>query len=999
MDKKYAFAVCLALFLAGSANAQEAAPTARVEKAFLEAGELAGRHDYSGAKKVLEKALVDARSAGMGRNAQMARLLQWLSENHHIDSPDHRISALTALKQVEEAIAIRRELFGAKDLSLAGSLRHKGILEGWPLGNFELSAASLKEAIDIYKLHGDAQRNEVFATLVTLAAAQSNRGDQSGMQQSTREALGAAQQLGETKDPLRLRTLAHLHRNLGELDEAVAFSLKAVEMARAPSSPNYRLAADLLWDIGDTYARFGLDAKVADYWKQSLKLREQHLSAEPMDLQWMLLGGVLVSNLYQYDEALALYEKARLARIAAQGPTALAVAEVLQAEGFVQLRLKNYTEAERKYLAALEIRKAQTKPSMELDRALLMSHTALAQLYQQQPNQSSKAAMHYDIAEGLVQALARDLRELTVWSDSRIQFFEARGQQDQALLLRFKFYAAQPDFSVAATNLAYSLSHWQESGKRAPRTFMARLYYKQGIRLEEFRRKQIRNPNSQILREYDERLKITYSGLADLLIASGRIVEAERVLSLLRNSSNTGQRPEQSDALSFTPEEEELQQQMLRLATHYREEVSRLQRALPQAESLQGEALKTVRRQYAEVDRYLMSQLLPIVDRWREDDYQLYASPLNASAGRGPAARPPDTPTFPRDEQISVIPDPADIRKALDLLAQTRLTKSWGDPLNSSELAAAKFLSGAYDQRWQNIARYWANNQILPSLRNQMTDSEKRRVEKLRIRILVKDEVFAQASIAADEIEISTGLVRAIYDYVSALNWIREYNDLARHMFAWPMVAVERTRDRGSRTDTSLFFEFLDYAKATKRPDRSKYISVANDIEEVHQAFAFIVGHEICHFVLGHRPFGEDQAEMTRANEALADQCAKDRLKAAGYDTDYAVFGLQVLMMNGFSAQGGFVFHKTHPHTMCRVAPYLEQLLTQQSTASPMVDQALLAVTGLKRAAELEDGMNELGRFFSAAGKESCENRVPRIEPSPRTRKLLETLAKSLNAK
>ncbi|OOG35960.1 tetratricopeptide repeat protein [Polaromonas sp. A23] len=999
MNKKYAFAVCLALFLAAPANAQEGAATARVEKAFLEAGELAGRRDYSGAKKILEKALVDARAAGAGRNAQMARLLHWLSENHHIDSPDRRSSALVALKQIEEAIAIRRELFGAKDLSLAGSLRHKGTLEGWPLGNFELSATSLTEAIDIYKLHGDAQRNEVFATLVTLAAAQSNRGDQAGKQQTNREALRVAQQLGETKDPLRLRTVAHLHRNIGELDEAVAFSLKALEVARTATPPDYRLVADLLWDIGETYAQFGLDAKVADYWKQSLKLREQLTSAEPMDVQWMLLAGVLVSNLYQYDEALSWYEKARLARIAVQGPTGLAVAEVLQAEGFVQLRLKNYTEAERKYLEALNIRNSQTQSSMALDRALLISHTSLAQLYQQQLNQSPKAALHYNTAEGLVQALARDVHELTAWNDSRIYFFEAGGQQDQALLQRFKFYAAQPDYSHAATNLGYSFSHWKESGKRSPRTFIARLFYKQGIQLEEVRRKQIKNPSSQILREYDERLKITYDGLADLLIASGRIVEAERVLMLLRNSSDTSQRREPSDALSFTVDEEELQQQMLRLATYYREEVGRLQRSLPQGESLRGEALKSVQKRYAEIDRYLMGQLLPIVDRWREDDYQLYASPLDTSKGMGLVVRPPNTSTLPRVDQIGVIPNPADIRKALDLLAQTRQTKSWGDPLSSNELTAAKFLLGAYDQRWQNIARYWANNQILPSLRNQMTDAEKHLVEKLRIRVVVENQPSAYANISESEIVVTTGLVRALYDFMSALHWIREYEDLAKHMFAWPMLALERTRDRATRADTSLFFEFLDYARATQRPVRAKYISVANDISEVHQAFAFIVGHEICHFVLRHRPFGEVKAEVARANEALADQCAKDRLKAAGYDTEYATVGFQVLMMNGFSPQGEFIFHKTHPHTLCRVAPYLDQLFALQSTTSTAVDQALAAVAGLKGAAELEDGMKELGRFVSSAGKESCENRVPKFEPSPRTMKLLEAFAKTLSAK
>ena len=219
--------------------------------------------------------------------------------------------------------------------------------------------------------------------------------------------------------------------------------------------------------------------------------------------------------------------------------------------------------------------------------------------------------------------------------------------------------------------------------------------------------------------------------------------------------------------------------------------MAKVQRGLPAGEVLQGDALHSAQAKYAAIDRQLLARLLAVVTRWRDDDYQLYASPFKPTGAMAPQHSAAPIPAL---TEIGLVPQPADIRKALDLLAQTRLTKSWGEPLNAIELAAAKFLLGAYQQRWQNLGRYWANSQILPILRNGMSEEQKHRISNLKIRVLVSDALFAQANTAAGEIEISTALIMALYDYVSALNWTREYDDLSKYFLSWPMVSMERTR-------------------------------------------------------------------------------------------------------------------------------------------------------------------------------------------------------------
>ncbi|MFV5215138.1 tetratricopeptide repeat protein [Azonexus caeni] len=981
--------LCLASHMTPQVCAQAVETEANIDQAFVEAGNLIGQRNFVDAKRVLDKALVDARAANVGHTAQMARLLQWLSGFHNVDSSNSRRDAQLAIAQSDEAISIRRELFGPNDLAMAGALRDKALIEGWSLGDFEASVTTFRQAVEIYRLHGDAQRSQLYSTLISLGAAQSNLGDLAGEQRSSREALALLPQLGHMTDASSLRTIARLHQVIGEIDQCVAYSVKALDAARSAKPPDHRATAAILDDLGSLYASLSLDARAADYFRQALQLRERHFSTEPLDVYRIRLADILVSNLHQYDEAIALYEKVRVARITVEGAKSLPVAEVLQAEGFVQLRLRNYPLAESKYLEALAIRDAIPQPSVALDRARLRSHLALAQLYQEQPTQMSKAAAQYAIAEGLVQGIARNLQELTDWDDSRIGFYANLGEQGQILLHRFKFFAARPDLSFAATNLASTLAYWQENDKPSPRTAIARLFYKLGLQRLELQRSQVSDPNAPILREYDEHLKSTYSGMADLLIASGRIVEAERIMMLLHNVSVTPKPRAQVNALALTDDEEEIHQQVLELAAYYRNEVAKIQRDLPVGESLRSDVLRSVQKRYALIDRQLLTRLLALVTRWHDDDYQLYASPFQAA---GAMAQQVTAADIADSGAISMIPQPADIRRALDLLAQTRLTKSWGDPLNGDELAAARFVLGAYDQRWQNIGRYWANRQILPILRSGMSEEQKHRVKNLRIRVQVNDALLAKANIADGEIEITTALIRALYDLVSAVNWVREYDDLSKYIFSWSMVAAERSRNRSSLTDTSLYFDFLDYAKAAKRPDRAKYINVANDISEVYQAFAFMIGHEICHFILGHRPFGENTADVARTNEADADKCASERLEAAGYDRDYATIALQVLMVNGFTKQGQFVWHATHPHTMCRVAPYLKKMLMEEFDGTSAYERGAYLSFGFSSSNELADALKDMIAFFEAAGRESCENREPSIEPNARVGKLLKAI-------
>ena len=172
-----------------------------------------------------------------------------------------------------------------------------------------------------------------------------------------------------------------------------------------------------------------------------------------------------------------------------------------------------------------------------------------------------------------------------------------------------------------------------------------------------------------------------------------------------------------------------------------------------------------------------------------------------------------------------------------------------------------------------------------------------------------------------------------------------------------------------------------------------------NDIAEVHQAFAFLIGHEICHFILGHRPFGDVKADVARANEASADRCASDRLKAAGYDSDYVVLGLQVLMVNGFTQTGQFVFHPTHPHTMCRLTPVLGRTIQAADRYNVRSGVALYHSLGFTSSAELNGAFSEVTEFYVESGRESCENREPSIEPNARVRRIIEAIQESMGVK
>ena len=194
------------------------------------------------------------------------------------------------------------------------------------------------------------------------------------------------------------------------------------------------------------------------------------------------------------------------------------------------------------------------------------------------------------------------------------------------------------------------------------------------------------------------------------------------------------------------------------------------------------------------------------------------------------------------------------------------------------------------------------------------------------------------------------------------------------------MTVRERSRGWQLREDTGLFFDFLDFASASQRPDVETFNRITRQTGAVHHALAYVIAHEVCHFAWDD-PTAPDSATYalpSRAREERADMCAAKMLKDSKFDSDYTILALDTLLSNGFSPSGEFVFHESHPHTLCRMIPHFEMRMKIRDLDDASVSALLGKPPGLETQAFLKAILTE----YVNAGVAACEGRSP-ADPSP----------------
>jgi CHAT domain-containing protein len=369
------------------------------------------------------------------------------------------------------------------------------------------------------------QIDDRFAQVNRLSNLATNYVDLDNFSQATQclqQALELARSLG-TKglESTILNNLADAAVGRGDLDGAVKLQQQALDLSQATGSLSQQ--ATNRAGLASIYSVKAEYAKVMEQYNQALALYRQ--TGERKDEAEVLNSiGDFYNTIGQYSQALEYYNQAL--KISADIHAPSLEASIQASIGNLFLYQKRYSEATPYYQQALTIYQTlgdRTGAGFVLQR--------LSVVYREQ--------QQYDQAENVVQQAIQNARdvEFPILEATALQslgnlqtatkhYSEAQVSLQQALIIATTIAAPQRQAGI-----------WASLGKLAAQQNqpeLAIVLYKQSINQFEAIRGGLHSLTKEQQQSYSDTVAETYRQLADLLLQQNRVLEAQRVLDLLK---------------------------------------------------------------------------------------------------------------------------------------------------------------------------------------------------------------------------------------------------------------------------------------------------------------------------------------------------------------------------------------------------------------------------------------------------------------------------------
>jgi CHAT domain-containing protein/Tfp pilus assembly protein PilF len=320
---------------------------------------------------------------------------------------------------------------------------------------------------------------------------------------------------------LVLNNLGVVYRDWRNYSQALASYEKALELRRTIGDTSGE--ATTLNNIGEIYASRGEYSKALEHYQDALTIFEDENNKQGIAAIYHNLG-IIYDELNQQSLAVNFYGQALQLR--QQLNDSRGIGKTLNNMGLVFEEQENLVQAMSAYQQALM---AYQQIEDVIGEATTLNNIALLYLKTGKSAQSLEAinkaldiTQHIDDPARLgnmMDSLGTIYRDLGRHSDAMQAYQEALH-----LLRRSESRAIE----------RASLSHIGRLLDVQGQTELAIVYYKQSVNLTEEIREEIRSLPEEFQQSYTESVADTYRRLADLLLDSNRILEAQRVLDLLR---------------------------------------------------------------------------------------------------------------------------------------------------------------------------------------------------------------------------------------------------------------------------------------------------------------------------------------------------------------------------------------------------------------------------------------------------------------------------------
>ncbi|HKQ60182.1 MAG TPA: CHAT domain-containing protein, partial [Candidatus Polarisedimenticolaceae bacterium] len=393
-------------------------------------------------------------------------------------------------------------------------------------GEFEPALEPLRASAAAFLELGARTREHNSRLLLAVALRNLSRYGEMQAELERDRALAAA--LGDPAvDSQAFNLRASYEERVGKYDDAIADGERALELARTAGSASDESAA--LANLSTAYADVGRYDRSSTCQERSLELRR---AAGNRDGEATVLNnlGTLYLRLSRYDRAIESFERAQAIR-RAQGD-ANGEAEILTNLGVAFDDLAMYDEALASHEAALVLLRrsgARHQQSAALNN-LVSVYFHLGRLDDAERTNGESLAIAREIGDRSGQAVALGNQAFLAGERGRTR--EQIAAYEQSLAIDREI-GERPTEALHLNNLMLA---WKQAGN----PLLAIFYGKQAVNVYQELRGHTRELEQASQRSFLESAEDTYRELADLLIAAGRLPEAQQVLQMLKQEEFFG---------------------------------------------------------------------------------------------------------------------------------------------------------------------------------------------------------------------------------------------------------------------------------------------------------------------------------------------------------------------------------------------------------------------------------------------------------------------------
>jgi CHAT domain-containing protein/Tfp pilus assembly protein PilF len=452
-----------------------------------------------------------------------------------------------AVLSYTRALGLYREL---RDREREGDALHAAGTVYRKLGQYEKAIGCYEQALAIRREVKD--RGSESRTLGNLGTAYYELSQYEKAIGYYEQALAISREIKDRNgEGAALQGLGGAYSGLSQNEKAVGYFEQALASSREiKDRPGQGKA---LGGLGVSHMRLGQDQEAIAYYIQALAIQRE--IGDRLDEGWSLIDiGTTYGDLGDYHNSIGYYEQALA--IEREIKNRLGEAQALMNLGWSYSNLKQYEKAigysEQALVIAREIKDRQDEG--EALNVLGIAYNGLRQNEKAVGYQEQALAIFREIKDRLSEAWA--ISNLGNVNFELRQYEKATGYYQQALAISRE----AKDRGAEAGEFAGLMEAWQASGK--PR--LAIFYGKQAVNTVQSLRSDIAGLSQDIKQSFLKENEKPYHTLAEILIAQGRLAEAEQVLALLKEEEyfqyirrDAGEASSLNRRADLTPEEAE----------------------------------------------------------------------------------------------------------------------------------------------------------------------------------------------------------------------------------------------------------------------------------------------------------------------------------------------------------------------------------------------------------------------------------------------------------